>query len=74
MFVNLFDSLNRNSFVISFFGSVVSMFVLFLFFLQLVLTTEAMGALRFAGASLSQSETVNAGAKPAERTSASRRT
>ena len=40
-------------------------------FLLLHITTEAMGILRFAGASLSQSETVKAGAKPAKCTSAS---
>jgi len=40
-------------------------------FLQLLLTTEAMGIWRFAGASLSHSDKVNAGAKPPECTSAS---
>jgi hypothetical protein len=35
-------------------------------FLKLNITTEAMGILRFAGASLSQSEKVNAGEKPTE--------
>ena len=41
-------------------------------FLEWGITTEAMGILRFAGATLSQSETVNAGAKTAECTTASR--
>ena len=54
--------------------TVILLCVIFVSFLfsNLLLTAKAMGILRFAGASLSQSETVNAGAKPAKCTSASR--